>query len=55
MVQRSTISVQFGRGRRPPGQAAAAVPDRPVAHHAWVMRPQPGFELTLFNGDGANT
>jgi 16S rRNA U1498 N3-methylase RsmE len=51
-VRRSTISVQFGRGRRPPEQAAAAVPDRPVTHHAWVVRLQPGAELTLFNGDG---
>jgi 16S rRNA (uracil1498-N3)-methyltransferase len=24
----------------------------PVAHHAWVVRLQPGAELTLFNGDG---
>jgi 16S rRNA (uracil1498-N3)-methyltransferase len=28
-----------------------ALPD-PVAHHAWVVRLQPGAELTLFNGDG---
>ena len=28
-----------------------ALPD-PVAHHAWVLRLQPGAELTLFNGDG---
>ncbi|WLI89982.1 16S rRNA (uracil(1498)-N(3))-methyltransferase [Massilia sp. R2A-15] len=27
------------------------LPD-PVAHHAWVVRLQPGAELTLFNGDG---
>ena len=25
----------------------------PVAHHAWVVRLQPGAELTVFNGDGA--
>jgi 16S rRNA (uracil1498-N3)-methyltransferase len=31
--------------------ATIALPD-PVAHHAWVVRLQPGFELTLFNGDG---
>ena len=24
-----------------------------VAHHAWVVRLQPGAELTVFNGDGA--
>jgi 16S rRNA (uracil1498-N3)-methyltransferase len=28
-----------------------ALPD-PVARHAWVVRLQPGAELTLFNGDG---
>ena len=28
-----------------------ALPD-PVAHHAWVVRLQPGAALTLFNGDG---
>jgi 16S rRNA (uracil1498-N3)-methyltransferase len=28
-----------------------ALPD-PVAHHAWVVRLQPGAELCLFNGDG---
>jgi 16S rRNA (uracil1498-N3)-methyltransferase len=28
-----------------------ALPDQ-VAHHAWVLRLQPGSELTLFNGDG---
>lgn len=28
-----------------------ALPDA-VAHHAWVVRLQPGAELTLFNGDG---
>ena len=28
-----------------------ALPD-PVAHHAWVVRLQPGAGLTLFNGDG---
>ena len=27
------------------------LPD-PVAHHAWVVRLQPGAALTLFNGDG---
>ena len=27
------------------------LPD-PVAHHAWVVRLQPGAELTLFTGDG---
>jgi len=27
------------------------LPD-PVAHHAWVVRLQPGATLTLFNGDG---
>jgi 16S rRNA (uracil1498-N3)-methyltransferase len=27
------------------------LPDQ-VAHHAWVVRLQPGAELTLFNGDG---
>jgi 16S rRNA (uracil1498-N3)-methyltransferase len=27
------------------------LPDQ-VAHHAWVLRLQPGTELTLFNGDG---
>jgi 16S rRNA (uracil1498-N3)-methyltransferase len=26
----------------------------PVAHHAWVVRLQPGAELTLFNGDGGH-
>jgi 16S rRNA (uracil1498-N3)-methyltransferase len=31
--------------------ATIALPE-PVAHHAWVVRLQPGFELTLFNGDG---
>ncbi len=31
--------------------ATIALPD-PVAHHAWVVRLQPGAELTLFNGDG---
>jgi 16S rRNA (uracil1498-N3)-methyltransferase len=31
--------------------ATIDLPD-PVAHHAWVVRLQPGFELTLFNGDG---
>jgi 16S rRNA (uracil1498-N3)-methyltransferase len=28
-----------------------ALPDQ-VAHHAWVVRLQPGAALTLFNGDG---
>jgi 16S rRNA (uracil1498-N3)-methyltransferase len=28
-----------------------ALPDQ-VAHHAWVLRLQPGTGLTLFNGDG---
>ena len=31
--------------------AIIALPD-PVAHHAWVVRLQPGAGLTLFNGDG---
>ena len=31
--------------------ATIALPD-PVAHHAWVVRLQPGAELRLFNGDG---
>jgi 16S rRNA (uracil1498-N3)-methyltransferase len=31
--------------------ATIDLPD-PVAHHAWVVRLQPGAELTLFNGDG---
>jgi 16S rRNA (uracil1498-N3)-methyltransferase len=31
--------------------ATIALPDA-VAHHAWVVRLQPGAELTLFNGDG---
>jgi 16S rRNA (uracil1498-N3)-methyltransferase len=32
--------------------ATIALPD-PVAHHAWVVRLQPGAALTVFNGDGA--
>jgi 16S rRNA (uracil1498-N3)-methyltransferase len=31
--------------------ATIALPAQ-VAHHAWVVRLQPGAELTLFNGDG---
>ncbi|WP_426174950.1 16S rRNA (uracil(1498)-N(3))-methyltransferase [Massilia sp. TWR1-2-2] len=31
--------------------AIIALPDA-VAHHAWVVRLQPGATLTLFNGDG---